>query len=124
MKIKIDELIGIELNWAVATAMGASIHPLLPSYPNICLYKFPNGSIQTFNPCNDWREGGPIIEQEQICLEYNWFPKGWEARDNRIGYARGKTPLEAAMRCYVKAHLGIGSDEIELPNELNGKEFV
>jgi hypothetical protein len=69
----------------------------------------------------DWAQGGPIIEREEISIEYGRaeFKSEWIAyklglpdEDNPQG---GPTPLIAAMRCYVASKLG---DEVEIPEEL------
>jgi hypothetical protein len=71
-----------------------------------------------------WAQGGPIIEREEIGLKRNApcsIGCQWEASPSitakgaggKWGY--GPTPLIAAMRCYVASKLG---DEIEIPEEL------
>ena len=80
-----------------------------------------------FLPSSDWAQGGPIIEREKIQLTPHCMVNplhGWSAafrsfdEDDDV-YAlhrmRGKTPLLAAMRCYVASKLG---DTVEVPEEL------
>lgn len=70
-----------------------------------------------FHPSKLWEHGGPIIEREGICLVYwgdvaGWeadiYPKGmedlhdWSYADSAVA----RTPLVAAMRCYVKSKFG------------------
>ena len=72
----------------------------------------------------DWGFFGPIIERERIQIT----PRGettdlWEAiifdnifmDDGSDCFQIGKTPLIAAMRCYVASKLG---EEVEIPDEL------
>lgn len=58
-------------------------------------------------------QGGPIIERERI----NLWNEGYEWEASRYGehIVWGKTPLIAAMRCYVASKLG---DDVTIPEEL------
>ena len=103
--MKTSELQGAALDWAVATAL-----KLPPQYFN--------GNLAPLFS-SDWSQGGPIIERENICLSVGLGDEGlmWAAY---AGLARSKiqtakTPLIAAMRCYVASKLG---DEVEIPEEL------
>lgn len=60
-----------------------------------------------------------IIEREKISVTSETFPwwdceQGWYAH---IGdcYARGDTPVQAAMRCYVLKTIG---SEVDMPSEI------
>jgi hypothetical protein len=100
--MKTNELTGAALDWAVAKCEG-TLHD--------------DGSVSDyFQPSVDWEQGGAIIESEIIGLDYD-AAEGWQARDfdTQQITATGKTPLVAAMRCYVASKLG---DEIEAPEEL------
>ena len=61
---------------------------------------------------------GPIIEREKIAI---WSENGlhWEAESDSI-WAKGPTPLVAAMRCYVSKKIGTYSTEdyIQIPRVL------
>jgi hypothetical protein len=107
--IKTSELTGAALDWAVAKAIGEYRPVKVPAY----------------STC--WTQGGPIIEREMIQLTPHCMVNplhGWAAafrsfdEDDDV-YAlhrmRGKTPLIAAMRCYVASKLG---DEVSIPSEL------
>jgi hypothetical protein len=66
----------------------------------------------------NWAHGGPIIEREGITIarmgEYQWSE--WGAALNNFDFDKeGKTPLIAAMRCYVASKLG---DTVEIPTDL------
>jgi hypothetical protein len=99
--MKTNELTGAALDWAVAKCQG-TLHD--------------DGSVSDyFQPSVDWEQGGAIIESEIIGLDYD-AAEGWQARDfdTQQITATGKTPLEAAMRCYVASKLG---NEVEVPEE-------
>ena len=139
MKIKVSELEGVALDWAVAKAEGLMLG-------QIAIEGVKNGF---YNPTTNWAQGGPIIEREKITIvcaegEYNYDKAGtpdcydtyWVAEigmqqhstvygsqgDNWGDCFRiytdemtGPTPLIAAMRCYCRAKLG---PEIEVPEEV------
>lgn len=111
MKLKTSELTGAALDWAVAKCEG---------YTGEALKERSDGIWYT--PSTDWAQGGPIIERECIqvsCIGMTGYtPNVWTARSPKPHtkpYAKGPTPLIAAMRCYVASKLG---DEIEIPEEL------
>lgn len=60
-----------------------------------------------FRPHEDWAQGGPIIEREELCLDFEG--DGWgsyfkaDGPDNRMG---GPTPLIAAMRAFCASKYG------------------
>ena len=60
-----------------------------------------------WNPTRYWSQGGPLIEQYHIDL--NWDTEGnqeWAASIDPDILAQGKTVLEAAMRAYVTLMFG------------------
>ena len=113
-KIKTSELIGAQLDWAVAKCEAVLFPRSIPKYTT------------------DWSQGGPILERENISFRKYHNPKS-EAHGTY--YARicrengtmvvwykttgcqqtGPTPLIAAMRTFVASKLG---DEVEIPEEL------
>lgn len=108
--IKVSELTGAALDWAVAKCEGVEYeNPAWTSYST------------------DWEQGGPIIEREMIQLKPKCMvnPLHGRAAEHRsfdeeddvyaLHRMRGKTPLIAAMRCYVASKLG---DEVDVPEEL------
>ena len=98
MKIKTSELNGVQLDWAVGLANKQE--------------EF----WTTDNYSTNWVLGGPIIEQERIGLDYYPDSGLWHAGTcERTVWGMGRTPLIAAMRCYVISKLG---DEVEIPEEL------
>lgn len=117
-KIKTSELTGPALNWAVATALGRAPKLGMESHGRIWRGWW-LGQGGEYEPmpdyCDDWAQGGPIIEREFIELHtYSANDDGvvtWRAND----YMDGPTPLIAAMRCFVTSKFG---DEIDVPEEL------
>jgi hypothetical protein len=110
--MKVSELQGAALDWAVAKADGLEFVVMnggvfIPDWEGV-------DDPYKYQPSTVWDDGGPIIERERIEL----IPNGeeWDAMqaDQHIPN-EGPTPLIAAMRCYVASKLG---DEIELPEEL------
>ena len=99
--MKTSALKGPALDWAVAKCEG------LRTYIEV---------VEGFKPSTDWAQGGPIIERERIAI---WGDNPyWEAEFSdsyELTWAKGPTPLVAAMRCYVASKLG---DGIELPEGL------
>jgi len=124
--MKIAELSGVALDWAVAHAQGLD-------------YEIVDGAVVTgakryeansandyygcefeevYAPSTDWAQGGPIIEREGIETTRGgaYVEHFWKAtRHSNAAY--GPTPLIAAMRCYVASKLG---DTVNIPAELGG----
>lgn len=113
--MKISELTGPTLDWAVAKCEGV---------------QWATWNLNGWS--NDWALGGPIIEREKIGVwwathfvddegvEYgnHWYAEYGvtdESADKTYQCQTGTTPLIAAMRCYVASKLG---NEIEIPEEL------
>jgi len=101
--MKTSELIGMQLDWAVAKADG---------YPDEDI------SVDCENYSADWRWGGSIIERERIDILFQ-EKNQWLAVGLGMCEAQGTTPLIAAMRCYVASKLG---EEVDLPFEIRGHE--
>ncbi len=134
MKIKISELMGTALDWAVAKCEGQA---LLDPYDNeweYCWNLLGDNSGDYYFPSVDWAQGGPLVEREGINTSVNYEEDdvfgevmhrvGWKASswNNSIPgtsgffvWAYGDTALIAAMRCLCSAKLG---DEVEIPDEL------
>ena len=120
MRVKTSELTGAALNWAVAKAGfgGHSLAEFLAS----------RDVRLGISPSTNWSIGGPIIEREQIALEYfqdgghenggEWLAQCFE-KDEEGFYSEveqyGPTPLIAAMRVYVTSKFG---EEVEISEEL------
>jgi hypothetical protein len=116
--MKVADLEGVALDWAVAKAMGLT--PTLHLNP-FGYWVLPNidGSYST-----EWALGGPIIEREGMLVgpSAGHRPVGVQWTALRMGVLeaethrhKGPTPLIAAMRCYVASKMG---DTIEVPEAL------
>lgn len=112
MKVKVSELVGPALDWAVAKCEG---------FDN---FKFWNGLANTLSPAGHvishhyssvWAQGGPIIEREKICPDFLLSGSCLAVSRTTEKQGYGPTPLIAAMRCYVASKMG---DIIEVPDEL------
>jgi hypothetical protein len=103
-KIKTEELTGAALDWAVAKCEGEYLAGYKVEWRNNRANKY----------STDWSQGGPIIERECIAIDFDG--KVWTASHNErpICYS-AKTPLIAAMRCYVASKMG---DTVDIPAEL------
>jgi hypothetical protein len=118
MLIKVNEASGIQLDYMVAKALGATnFH-----YDTVATYwvtldgkdrALSKGWSQSFTPSTNWAQGGPIIEREKITLSD--MGNGWAAGLNGTLAHFGYTPLIAAMRCFVSSKLG---NEVEVPDAL------
>jgi hypothetical protein len=109
MKIKVAELEGAKLDMWMAKAENVRFSKFPERAKRLIL---PSG--EKYSPSSDWSQGGPIIEREKIMLEpvETWCAHLYTG-DPAINYAvshEGKTPLEAAMRCYVASKFG---EEVE-----------
>jgi hypothetical protein len=117
--MRTEELTGITLDWAVAQCEGL----LGFGYRNdmgLLRITLSTGEDEYFKPTLDWSQCGAIIAREKISL---WSRgKEWAAESftpNEQGHEEtGKTPLVAAMRCYVASKMG---DDVEVPEELQGE---
>lgn len=118
MKIKTSELKKAALNWAVAQVRQLPLDDLRLSKSVV----FRRG--EPWVPDMYWEQGGPIIEEQEISIEF--MPGAGDAgadvwvatRIERPAVSEecGPTPLIAAMRCYVASQLG---DEVDVPDELS-----
>jgi hypothetical protein len=134
MKIKVQNLTGTALDWAVAKCEGVEVqYDRMNKWfetqdPN---YAEPNDP-HVFAPTTYWEQGGPIIEREKMGVwwathtvdaegtEYgnHWYAEPGmtdENADKSYICMTGPTPLIAAMRGYVASKLG---DEVDVPNLL------
>ena len=110
--MKVSELTGAALDWAVAKALSLNEEDYV-EIDNLYgpVWRGPEYS-------SDWAHGGPIIEREEIALEpmtHDEHSDGWLAtrvEGPAVCMEFGPTMLIAAMRCFVASHLG---DEVEVP---------
>jgi hypothetical protein len=126
MLVKIQDLTGSALDYAVAAVQG-----LEDGHDgNEFVWVKGNPFSQQFMPSSDWSQGGPILQAQNITLERNVKTSGcsvvgfydWVATHPRnygglFRYSsRAATPLIAAMRCYVSAHSK--TKTVEIPDKL------
>ncbi len=126
-RIKVSELSGAALDWAVAKCENKETWLVPEDY-------FQGGTLVFHNEydwvadanivCSystNWAQGGPIIEREKIDIGVDWATElfwlaGYEVFRECMKHEQvGPTPLIAAMRCYVTSKLG---GEIDVPEEL------
>lgn len=116
MKIKTENLVGKQLNYAVAVSEGFK-----PFTDGISWIIDCKGAYKTLpGYSTDWSQAGPIIERERICLDIGhdgvWLACIKQNYEDKSEYLHaGQTALEAAMRCLVSKKLG---HEVEIPGEL------
>jgi len=129
--MRTSELSGAALNWAVAIAEGwqpTTARDNTGQYPWL-IKVGKNIDPKQYRPSTNWIQGGPIIERERISLIWMGFAdeQYWVGSIDAVRRehemfngielpyeheAKGTTPLEAAMRCYVASKLG---DDVEIP---------
>lgn len=128
MKVNTDTLENRVLDYAVgkAEALRGLKQPF--NHDDLSYPVFPSPS---FRPSTDRHQCGIITEREKISVispkiyrigkERHSFPaNNWRAMhqydENELAiHARGESPMEAAMRCYVKKVFG---EYVEIPDNL------
>ena len=106
--MKVNQLEGAALDWAVAKAEGFVDNLSLNTDEFLRCFG-------GYKPSRTWSQGGPIIQEEMIEIfrrDEEWFSYSINSKPEDF---QGPTPLVAAMRCYVASRFG---DEIEVPAEL------
>ena len=122
MRVKVAELIGSALDWAVAK---------VEKHQSRCEWMLEKEGFYAWQSyerawgtpiplySSDWTQGGPIMERESISVspcsivrpDAPWMANSAAGNVTMLG----PTPLIAAMRCYVASKLG---EDIEIPDEL------
>lgn len=113
IEVKTAELTGTALDWAVEAALGGVRvgHRV----------DFPHGywCVGEYKPSWRWDQGGPLIEKYQIDLKWGGIDGKaywWSATHQDLAqFQIGATPLIAACRAIVAAHLG---ETVSVPKEL------
>lgn len=117
--MKTNELTGLTLDWAVAKCEFDGAEDWDGTLEGVDVVSDLNGG--RYRPSTDWAQGGPIIEQEGIHtgqgMDGLWYANKGISKYHQFG----RTPLIAAMRCYVASKLG---DDIDIPEELIGDADV
>ena len=117
-RMPVDQLLGEDLNIAVALADGHQVRRSAIQYASGIHEQWPGGNWEWIRrPSTAWEHGGPIIERERIALEFlddEWC--AWSPGPQRAdgGDGRGHTPLVAAMRAYVASTFDDSLDLEEL----------
>ena len=105
MKVKIAELTGQALDWAVAQCEGRTDK-----------YWMNDSITGTYSPSTYWMLGGPIIERESIHVEPDSDRKVWMGSIAMKTFKyEDNSPLVAAMRSFVASKLG---NDVEVPDDL------
>lgn len=134
-EVKVSELEGAALDWAVAKALGfiesGQVYPVM--YQNregVCSVSYwalrgtesYEGQPSAFEPSMDWNEGGPLIEKHGIRLQPPRSDSSWTGdcigERGAVSFCTGETALIAAMRALVASKLG---EVVEIPEELVSK---
>lgn len=122
-KVRVQQLHGAELNWAVAKVVcpdDLQYFPMVGRWGIDCFGDGPFTVVHVPRYASEWEFGGPIIEEYFIHVG----PRGasWAAVvDGRTASVfghpvqSGPVALCAAMRALVACKLG---DEIEVPDDL------
>ncbi len=128
--LKVSELSGVALDWAVAKCEGFAVvyekdrNDFWVTRTNHAQQFLPPFGYlsEVFHPSDNWSQGGEIIEREKITV--CWQGATWDGSKFNIRvtdeyefHQTGPTPLIAAMRCYVASKLG---DKITVPLPLIG----
>lgn len=120
MRINIENLSGVALDWAVAQL---ERQPVYWHSEDAALYmgEGPTGD-HPYAPSVDWSQGGPIIDENSwmFVRAENRTNSPW---DHRSGVSHiGETLLLAGLRSYVSGsylRCGHGTDQwIEVPDEI------
>lgn len=128
-KIKTKHLQGAKLNYAVALALGHSVHIDAILHGHVMSGPWVSGHVHDhnvwiqlyqFRPSENWARGGQIID-DHIDRLTRVGDREWMAHKTcyenpevyHSGY--GETVLIAAMRCFVTSRMG---EEVEIPDIL------
>lgn len=123
--VKVNEATEAVLDWMVALAEQQVTKEPLPDIEVdkngkvwLWITETPFDQQRThWQPSNNWAQSGSIIERERlhICPDDDQ----WVVHKDGLVFGYGRTPLVAAMRCYITSKLG---PEVEVPDELLPKE--
>jgi hypothetical protein len=103
--MRVAELTLAELDAWVARARGLNTWP--GENGDVMYVPSPRLPPRKWSPTRLWSQGGPIIEEAHIDL--NWDTEGtqqWSASIEPDVLVDGRSILEAAMRAYVIARFG------------------
>lgn len=126
IEVRVSNLVGEALGWAVGKAEGLDLLLAPPGYNGVPWRVFARYQGQAiehtkrFNPWEDWALGGILLEKYQLDLGApmeNVQRGTWQANTewgHPLGH-RGRTALEACCRAIVASRLG---DTVQVPKEL------
>ena len=133
MKVKTENLTGLQLDVAVAIAIGGEItrpqdaQVYLNGMHQLCGEKNKRHSCYVFSPSTEWSACGELMESLSIsCYQsadpatgkvYHWVGVSELVSPGRRRGLIADNPRVAVCRAVVFAKFG---DEIELPDELEG----
>ncbi len=130
MMVKTRELIGDQLDWAVATCEGyTNLRKNAHRFDRTLIVTPPRKEygpvfLDDLDYSGDWAMGGPIIHREGIGVQPSaglrpvgiaWSAEYSCAQASLKFLQHGPTPLIASMRCFVASKFG---DEVDIPEEL------
>jgi len=123
IEVRVSNLVGEALGWAVGKAEGLDLQLAPPGYNGVPWRVFARYQGQTiehtkrYNPWEDWALGGPLIDKYEA--DFQWARPGMlravVSVGQSVGAARAETHLLAAGRAIVSAALG---DTVQVPKEL------
>lgn len=119
IEVKVADLAGEALNWAVGTAEGLNMYvaPTVYGVPARAFVNRLRGDTvygQRYDPANDWATGGPLIEKYGIDLEL-LASDCWRAETELGNSAVAALPLIAICNAIVVERLG---KVVSVPAEL------
>lgn len=109
--MRIREMSLAQLDYWVARAQNINV-TVAADAQGLIYTPHPSLPSRRWAPSRYWSQGGPIIEQAHIDLNWDWEQsQEWTASMEPDLNAQGKTVLEAAMRVYVISKFGEHVDE-------------
>ncbi|MBV4490913.1 DUF2591 domain-containing protein [Pseudomonas oryzicola] len=125
IEVRVSNLVGEALGWAVGKAEGLDLQLAPPGYNGVPWRVFARYQGQAiehtkrFNPWEDWALGGPLIDKYKLDLGAPLENKSgpWNANTewgHPLGQ-KGETALVAVCRAIVAHMLG---DTVQVPKEL------
>lgn len=99
--MKVSELTGAKLDYWVAKAEGIEGYVTIDRF----FQNHPTHAI-LYSPSTNWSQGGPLVQSKRITLEYMGGGEYDAFIEDPRKMQRGKTALQAAMRCFVASAYG------------------
>lgn len=117
--MRVADLVGAQLDYWVARALGFESVRALETGSDLCIIECDGYQTKEWKPSMDWEQAGPIIARERITIvasSEEWtacYTNGSVSLDldaTATLQQEGPTPLIAAMRAYVASRCG---EEVE-----------